>query len=59
MWDTLILNPMLNALLVLYSVLLHNFTLTILVFTVLIRLVTAGERTWLDLRGLAFLQTSA
>ena len=40
MWDTLILNPMLNALLVLYSVLFHNFTLTILVFTVLIRLVT-------------------
>ena len=40
MWDTLILNPMLNALLVLYQLLFHNFTLTILVFTVLIRLVT-------------------
>jgi YidC/Oxa1 family membrane protein insertase len=40
MWDTLILNPMLNALLVLYQVLFHNFTLTILVFTVLIRLIT-------------------
>ena len=40
MWDTLILNPMLNALLFLYQLLFHNFTLTILVFTVLIRLVT-------------------
>jgi len=40
MWDTLILNPMLNLLLVLYQVLFHNFTLTILVFTVLIRMVT-------------------
>ena len=40
MWDTLILNPMLNLLLVLYQVLFNNFTLTILVFTVLIRLVT-------------------
>ncbi len=40
MWDTLIVNPMLNLLLVLYQVLFHNFTLTILVFTVLIRMVT-------------------
>jgi YidC/Oxa1 family membrane protein insertase len=40
MWDTLILNPMLNALLFLYQYLFHNFTLTILVFTVLIRLIT-------------------
>jgi YidC/Oxa1 family membrane protein insertase len=40
MWDILILNPMLNALLVLYQLLFHNFTLAILVFTVLIRLVT-------------------
>jgi YidC/Oxa1 family membrane protein insertase len=40
MWDTLILNPMLNALLFLYSVLFNNFTLTILVFTILIRLIT-------------------
>lgn len=39
-WDTLILNPMLNALLFLYSVLFQNFTLTILVFTVLIRVIT-------------------
>ncbi len=40
MWDTFILNPMLNALLFLYNGLFHNFTLTILVFTVLIRLLT-------------------
>jgi YidC/Oxa1 family membrane protein insertase len=40
MWDTLILNPMLNALLFLYTVLFNNFTLTILVFTVLIRMLT-------------------
>lgn len=40
MWDTLILNPMLNALLFLYQQLFHNFTLTILVFTVLIRMLT-------------------
>jgi YidC/Oxa1 family membrane protein insertase len=40
MWDTIILNPMLNALLFLYTVLFNNFTLTILVFTVLIRLIT-------------------
>jgi len=40
MWDTLILNPMLNMLLFLYQVLFHNFALTILVFTVLIRMVT-------------------
>jgi hypothetical protein len=26
--------------------------------SVLLRIVTAGNRTWLDLRGLAFLQTS-
>ena len=40
MWDTLILNPMLNALLFLYQLLFQNFTLTIVVFTILIRLVT-------------------
>jgi YidC/Oxa1 family membrane protein insertase len=40
MWDLLILNPMLNLMLVLYQFLFHNFTLTIVVFTVLIRLVT-------------------
>jgi YidC/Oxa1 family membrane protein insertase len=40
MWDLLILNPMLNALLFLYQLLFNNFTLTILVFTVLIRMLT-------------------
>jgi YidC/Oxa1 family membrane protein insertase len=40
MWDMLILNPMLNMLLLLYQWLFHNFALTILVFTVLIRLIT-------------------
>lgn len=40
LWDLLILNPMLNALLFLYSLLFNNFTLTILVFTILIRLLT-------------------
>src|SRR6185295_17245566 len=39
-WSFLILNPMLNSLLFLYSLLFNNFTLTILVFTVLIRLIT-------------------
>jgi YidC/Oxa1 family membrane protein insertase len=40
MWDTFILQPMLNGLLFLYQLLFHNFTLAILVFTVLIRLIT-------------------
>jgi YidC/Oxa1 family membrane protein insertase len=39
-WDNLILNPMLNSLLFLYQVLFQNFALTILVFTILIRLLT-------------------
>src|SRR5262245_60679355 len=39
-WNLLILNPMLNSLLFLYQLLFSNFTLTILVFTVLIRLIT-------------------
>jgi len=39
-WNILILNPMLNSLLFLYSLLFNNFTLTILVFTVLIRMIT-------------------
>jgi YidC/Oxa1 family membrane protein insertase len=40
MWDTFILNPMINTLLVIYSLLGQNFGLAIIVFTVLIRLVT-------------------
>jgi YidC/Oxa1 family membrane protein insertase len=39
-WTTFILQPMLNGLLFLYQLLFHNFTLAILVFTLLIRLVT-------------------
>jgi YidC/Oxa1 family membrane protein insertase len=39
-WGTFILQPMLNALLFLYQLLFHNFTLAILVFTILIRLIT-------------------
>jgi YidC/Oxa1 family membrane protein insertase len=40
MWDALILNPMLNSLLFLYQLLFQNFALTILVFTVAIRMLT-------------------
>lgn len=40
MWDLLILNPMINALLVLYDLLGTNFFLAIAVFTLLIRLLT-------------------
>jgi YidC/Oxa1 family membrane protein insertase len=39
MWETLILNPMLNILLMIYSV-IGNFGLAIILFTILIRLVT-------------------
>jgi YidC/Oxa1 family membrane protein insertase len=40
MFDTFIVNPMLNALLVLYDFLGNNYVLAIAVFTVLVRLVT-------------------
>lgn len=40
MWDTLILNPMINTLLLLYDFLGNNFILAITVFTVVIRLLT-------------------
>jgi len=40
MWDTLIINPMVNTLLFIYSVLWHNFGLSIIIFTILIRLIT-------------------
>ena len=40
MWDTLILNPMMNALLWIYDLLANNFGLAIIVFTVLVRLIT-------------------
>jgi len=39
MWDTLILNPMINTLLWIYSV-LGNFGLAIILFTILVRLLT-------------------
>ena len=40
MWDLLIINPMVNTLLFIYSVLWHNFGLAIIIFTILIRLIT-------------------
>ena len=40
MWDTLIVNPMINALLFFYDLLGNNFILAIAVFTILIRLIT-------------------
>ncbi len=40
MWDTYILNPMINILLMLYDFLGNNYVLAIAVFTILIRLVT-------------------
>ncbi|MDA0988787.1 MAG: YidC/Oxa1 family membrane protein insertase [Chloroflexi bacterium] len=39
-WNQLILGPMVNSLVFLYVILFHNFGLSILVFTVIIRLVT-------------------
>ncbi|MBI2886534.1 MAG: membrane protein insertase YidC [Chloroflexi bacterium] len=38
LWNTLFFQPMLNGLILLYGVLFHNFGLTIVVFTVLIRI---------------------
>lgn len=40
MWDTLILNPMVNALLYIYSFLGGNFGLAIILFTLVVRLIT-------------------
>lgn len=40
MWDTFILNPMVNALLLLYDFLGSNFFLAIAIFTLIIRLLT-------------------
>jgi YidC/Oxa1 family membrane protein insertase len=40
MWNTLIIDPMVNALLWIYDLLFNNFGLAIIVFTVLIRLIT-------------------
>lgn len=40
MWEMLIINPMVNSMLFLYSLLFNNLTLTIVVFTLLIRALT-------------------
>lgn len=40
MFDLLVIDPMTNALLVLYEVLAENFVLAIIVFTILVRLIT-------------------
>jgi YidC/Oxa1 family membrane protein insertase len=40
MWDTFVVNPMINALLVLYDLLFNNFFLAIAVFTLAIRFIT-------------------
>ncbi len=40
MWDTLIVNPMINTLLLIYNFVAHDFGLAIIFFTILIRLVT-------------------
>ncbi len=40
MFDTFIVDPMINALLVLYDLLFNNYVLAIAVFTILVRLVT-------------------
>jgi YidC/Oxa1 family membrane protein insertase len=40
MWDTLILNPMINVLLLIYDYLGDNFGIAIIIFTALIRLLT-------------------
>jgi YidC/Oxa1 family membrane protein insertase len=40
MWDTVIINPMVNLLLLIYGYLGHNFGLAIIIFTILIRLLT-------------------
>ncbi len=40
MWDTFILNPMVNALMLIYQYLGNNFGLAIILFTVLIRVIT-------------------
>lgn len=39
-WNTLIIDPMVNTLLFIYSILWHNFGLSIIIFTLLMRLIT-------------------
>ena len=40
MWNTFILAPMVNVLIWIYNLILHNFGLAIIIFTILIRLLT-------------------
>ena len=40
MWNSIILNPMINSLLWIYSVLWQNFGLAIIIFTIVVRLIT-------------------
>jgi YidC/Oxa1 family membrane protein insertase len=40
MWDTIVINPMVNALLLFYDLLFNNFVLAIAVLTIVIRLIT-------------------
>jgi YidC/Oxa1 family membrane protein insertase len=40
MWDTIVINPMVNALLLFYDILFNNFVLAIAVLTIVIRLLT-------------------
>jgi YidC/Oxa1 family membrane protein insertase len=40
MWDTLVINPMVNTLLLFYDLLFNNFVLAIAVLTIVIRLIT-------------------
>src|SRR5581483_12473438 len=40
MWDTLIINPFTNVLVLIYTAIGHNFGIAIILFTILIRLVT-------------------
>lgn len=40
MWDTIVINPMVNTLLLFYDLLFNNFVLAIAVLTILIRLLT-------------------
>jgi len=40
MWDQFVVNPMLNAMLLLYDFLGNNLLLAIAVFTIIIRLIT-------------------
>lgn len=40
MWNTFILNPMVNVLIWIYNIIFNNFGLAIIVFTILIRLIT-------------------